>query len=249
MNIQFINKRILITGATRGIGKQIADDLEKLGAELILTGTHNDEVDMLNEQAVQKQLNRKYVCVNLLDPESLEQFLTFINIQPRIDGLVNNAGINRLNAIQDVVGDDWNDMINVNLTAPFRVLQAVSRSMIANNYGRVVNISSIFGKISKEKRVAYSATKFGLHGLTVGASNDLGKHNILVNTVSPGFVLTDLTRKNLSENEMNELAAMVPVKRLANVSDISSVVVFMLSEWNQYINGQNIIVDGGFTNI
>lgn len=248
MEIQFRNKTILITGATRGIGKQIANDLEKLGADLILTGTHQEEVDRLNDEAKLKQLNRRYVCVNLLDAESMDQFLAFIKMQ-KIDGLVNNAGINRLNATQDVVNDDWNDMINVNLTAPFRILQAVSGHMIANGYGRVVNISSIFGKISKEKRVVYSATKFGLHGVTVGASNDLARYNILVNTVSPGFVLTDLTRKNLSEKEMEELAAMVPVKRLAVVSDISAVVVFMLSELNQYINGQNIIVDGGFTNV
>lgn len=249
MEIQFRNKTILITGATRGIGKQIADDLEKLGADLILTGTNQNEIDQLNKEASLMQLKRRYVCVDLLDTESLNHFLVFINEQVRIDGLVNNAGINRLNAIQDVVDTDWNDMINVNLTAPLKVLQAVSRSMVANGYGRVVNISSIFGKISKEKRVVYSATKFGLHGITVGASNDLGRYNVLVNTVSPGFVLTDLTRKNLSENEMQELADIVPVKRLATASDISSVVIFVLSELNQYINGQNIIVDGGFTNV
>ena len=121
--------------------------------------------------------------------------------------------------------------------------------MIKNNYGRVVNIASIFSKISKEKRAVYSATKFGIHGLTVGASNDLASQNILVNTVSPGFVLTDLTRKNLTLIEMDSLTNQIPSKRLASTSDISSVVVFLLSDLNQYLTGQNIIVDGGFTNV
>jgi 3-oxoacyl-[acyl-carrier protein] reductase len=113
----------------------------------------------------------------------------------------------------------------------------------------VVNIASIFSKISKEKRSVYSATKFGIHGLTVGVSNDLARYNILVNTVSPGFVLTDLTRQNLSELEMQALSEQVPAKRLAQTSDISNVVVFLLSDLNQYLTGQNIIVDGGFTNV
>jgi 3-oxoacyl-[acyl-carrier protein] reductase len=162
---------------------------------------------------------------------------------------VNNAGINRLNAINNVLENDWEDMVAVNLSAPFKILKAVSSKMISQEYGRIINISSIFGKISKERRVVYSATKFGLHGLTVGASNDLARYNIMVNTVSPGFVLTDLTRKNLSEKEMNDLAEQVPSKRLASVTDISSFAVFLLSELNQYMTGQNLIIDGGFTNV
>ena len=140
-------------------------------------------------------------------------------------------------------------MVAVNLTAPFRIISALSSKMIENNYGRIVNIASIFSKISKEKRSVYSATKFGIHGLTVGASNDLASKNILVNTVSPGFVLTDLTKKNLTLIEMDSLINQIPSKRLANTTDISSVVVFLLSDLNQYLTGQNIIVDGGFTNV
>ena len=121
--------------------------------------------------------------------------------------------------------------------------------MKVQQWGRIVNVASIFSKISKERRSVYSATKFGLHGLTVGVSNDLARYNILVNTLSPGFVLTDLTRKNLSEKEMQELAGMIPARRLAEVKDISNVALFLLSELNQYLTGQNIIVDGGFTNV
>ena len=167
----------------------------------------------------------------------------------KIDGLVNNAGINKLNFINKANNNDWDEMISVNLTAPFKLLSAVSNKMINNKYGRIVNISSIFGIVSKEKRSVYSATKFGINGLTVGASNDLARNNILINTVSPGFVLTDLTKKNLSKKEMMNLKNQIPIKRLAEPKDISSVVVFLLSNLNQYLTGQNIVVDGGFTNV
>jgi 3-oxoacyl-[acyl-carrier protein] reductase len=247
--IDFQGQTILITGATRGIGKQIADDLSDFGANLILTGTRQEEIDFLNADANLNNKKRQYYCLNILSKESLDQFIEQISKFERIDGLVNNVGINRLNAINNVLENDWEDMVAVNLSAPFKILKAVSSKMISQEYGRIINISSIFGKISKERRVVYSATKFGLHGLTVGASNDLARYNIMVNTVSPGFVLTDLTRKNLSEKEMNDLAEQVPSKRLASVTDISSFVVFLLSELNQYMTGQNLIIDGGFTNV
>jgi NAD(P)-dependent dehydrogenase (short-subunit alcohol dehydrogenase family) len=247
--LEFEGRTILITGATRGIGKQIADDLSGFGASLILTGTNQEEIDSLNADAVLHNRNARYYCLDILNPESLDNFIEQIGEFERIDGLVNNAGINRLNSINEVLDHDWNEMVAVNLTAPFRILKAVSTKMISRQYGRVINISSIFGKISKAKRVVYSATKFGLHGLTVGASNDLARFNIMVNTISPGFVLTDLTRKNLSETEMKELAEQIPSKRLASVTDISTFAVFLLSELNQYLTGQNVIIDGGFTNV
>ena len=249
MIIDFTGKTIVVTGATRGIGKQIADDLALLGADLILTGTHPEQIAELNQFAQSNNLRKTYYCVDLLNKESLDDFISKLELYPKIDALVNNAGINRLNFINDILENDWEEMISVNLSAPFRLLKAVSKKMINHQYGRVINIASIFSKISKEKRSAYSATKFGLHGLTVGVSNDLARHNILVNTLSPGFVMTDLTRKNLSATEMEQLAGQVPAKRLAEVKDISNVAIFLLSEQNSYLTGQNIVVDGGFTNV
>jgi 3-oxoacyl-[acyl-carrier protein] reductase len=249
MTIDFTGKTILVTGATRGIGKQIADDLASLGAQLILTGTHPEQIEELNQLAQSTNLNRVYYCVDLLNKDNLDVFIEKLEAHQKIDGLINNAGINRLNFINDILENDWDEMLAVNLSAPFKLLKAVSKKMINHQYGRVINIASIFSKISKEKRSAYSATKFGLHGLTVGVSNDLARHNILVNTLSPGFVMTDLTRKNLSVTEMEQLANQVPAKRLAEVKDISNVAVFLLSEMNTYLTGQNIVVDGGFTNV
>lgn len=249
MKLDFTNKTIVVTGATRGIGKQIADDLHLLGANLILTGTNEIEINDLNNLAKSQGQNKKYFAVDLIQSEQTDIFISELLKYPKIDCLVNNAGINRLNQIQDVLFSDWDDMLSINLTTPFKLLNTVSKCMIKNNYGRIVNIASIFSKISKEKRSVYTATKFGINGLTVGASNDLASYNILVNTVSPGFVLTDLTKKNLTETEIKSLTNQIPVKRLAQTTDISNVVIFLLSDLNQYLTGQNIVVDGGFTNV
>lgn len=249
MKIEFKNKTVLITGATRGIGKKIADDLYSLGANLILTGTNSEEVNKLNNIAKQTGQNKNYFAVDLIKQRQVNSFIKELDNFPKIDCLVNNAGINRLNHVQNILFSDWDEMLSVNLTAPFKLMNIVSKKMINNNYGRIVNIASIFSIISKEKRASYSATKFGIHGLTVGASNDLASKNILVNTVSPGFVLTDLSRQNLTEIEMKDLSNQIPVKRLAETSDISNIVVFLLSDLNQYLTGQNIVVDGGFTNV
>jgi NAD(P)-dependent dehydrogenase (short-subunit alcohol dehydrogenase family) len=249
IKLDFTGKTIVITGATRGIGKQIADDLASLGADLIITGTDQSEIDGLNALQQAGTRRKLYCRLDLSENESVENFISEMSKEKVIHGLVNNAGINRLNPIQDAQLEDWHDMIAVNLTAPFRLINALSKRMIAQNYGRILNIGSIFSKISKEKRSIYSATKFGVDGLTTGISNDLARFNIFCNTLSPGFVLTDLTRNNLSEKEMLDLSDMVPAKRLAQVADISNVAVFLLSDLNQYLTGQNIIVDGGYTNV
>ncbi len=249
MQLDFTGKTIIVTGATRGIGKQIADDLASLGANLILTGTRLDEIDELNNTQRVTGYRKRYLQLDFSEPSSVDNFIETIGLEKEIHGLVNNAGINKLNYVQDANLEDWDAMIAVNLTAPFRLINAVSKRMIEQKYGRILNVGSIFSKISKEKRAVYSATKFGINGLTTGVSNDLARYNILCNTLSPGFVLTDLTRKNLSEKEMADLLEMVPAKRLGEVSDISNIAVFMLSDLNQYLTGQNIIVDGGFTNV
>ncbi len=249
MKLDFTDQVVLITGATRGIGKQIADDFYNLGAKLIITGTDPDQIQKLNREATQQKKNIYYHCVDFLDEKSFTSFIDSLDGYDRIDVCINNAGINRINFIEQTIMEDWNDIIAVNLTAPFKIIRKVSKIMKTNRYGRIINISSIWGHLSKEKRSSYSSSKFGLRGLTVTASIELAKYNILVNTVSPGFVLTELTRKILSEKEMKDLCLQIPVGRLANPDDISPAVLFLTSSSNKYITGQNIIVDGGFVNV
>lgn len=250
MKIDFKGQVALVTGATRGIGKQIAEDLARLGAELILTGTKKSEIGSLNASLKKKKVGGiKYYCVDFTDQKSVNEFIGMIAKLKKIDVCINNAGINKIDQIEDTRVKDWDDIMSVNLKAPFMVIRALSSIMKKRKYGRIVNISSIFGVISKEKRSIYSSSKFGLLGLTIAAANELGKKNVLVNAVSPGFVLTDLTRGILSEKEIRELSGQVPLKRFATPEEISRVVLFLASSLNTYINGQNIIVDGGFVNV
>ncbi|KHE94093.1 MAG: SDR family oxidoreductase [Candidatus Scalindua rubra] len=250
MKIDYSNQVVLVTGATRGIGKQIADDFAGLGAKLILTGTNKDQVKILNETSEKTEKGkRKFYCVDFTNAESTEGFIEELKRYEKIDVCVNNAGINKIDYIAEVKTTDWDDVMSVNLRAPFMVIRVVSGIMKRNAYGRIINIASILGVISKEKRSAYSTSKFGIMGMTVAVSNELAKHNVLVNSVSPGFVLTDLTRSILSEKEIEDLATQIPAQRLAGPVDISNVVLFLASSFNTYITGQNIIADGGFVNV
>lgn len=247
MRLSFEGKTALVTGSTRGIGKKIADDINELGGHVLITGTNPEQIEVLNKN--EGSASKTFLCVDFSSIESLNNLVAELDQFKKIDVLVNNAGINRLNSIDQIELQDWNDMVSINLTAPLFLLKSLSKKMKANGYGRIVNIASIFSKISKECRSAYSATKSGIHGLTVGVSNDLARHNILVNTVSPGFIMTDLTRKNLTPEEIDDLALQIPAKRMGKTEDISRVVAFLCSDLNSYLTGQNIIVDGGFVNV
>lgn len=249
MRISFNGRIALVTGATQGIGKQVAKDLGKLGAELILTGTKQEEITKLNQAGSQQRPPLHWHAVDLTKSESVKTFLQEIEAYERIDICINNAGINRINSIDEMKKEDWEDILRVNLDGPFLVTRSISRKMKKHGYGRIVNIGSIFGVISKEKRAAYSVTKFGIRGLTAATALDLASDNVLVNTVSPGFVSTDLTKRILGEEGMLEMASKVPLGRLATPEEISRVILFMVSDLNTYITGQNIIVDGGFVNV
>ncbi|MBW1804025.1 MAG: SDR family oxidoreductase [Deltaproteobacteria bacterium] len=241
MKIDFDGHVVLVTGATRGMVMRFAEDFS--------TGTKTREIEALNGEAREKGLKRIYYCVDFRDHESTATFLDALGKYEKIDVCVNNAGTNKIEYIDKTDPEDFEDIMKVNLRAPYLVLREVSPIMKKNRYGRIVNISSIWGVISREKRSMYSTTKFGINGLTVSASNDLAPYNILVNSVSPGFIMTELTRRILNEKEMEELALQVPVRRFAEPEEISRIVLFVTSRQNTFMTGQNLIVDGGFVNV
>lgn len=232
MNINFKNKTILITGASNGIGQTLFKRFKKLGGKVIGTKKNNS--------------NKNLIYVNFSDEKSLENFCTKIKKINKIDVLINNAGSNRIDEITGIKDEDIDEIISTNLTAPMKIIREVAKKMKKNKYGRIVNISSVFGVVSKEKRSLYSATKFGLNGLTKGSAIDLAKYNILVNSVSPGFVLTSLTKRILGK-KIHYMKSKIPLKRLANTDEIANIVLFLSSGFNTYITGENVIIDGGFT--
>jgi 3-oxoacyl-[acyl-carrier protein] reductase len=233
------NKLIaLVTGSSRGIGEEIATKLVKDGYKVITTGTKEDGYIKGTD----------YRRVDFLNNNCRESFLKSLESE-EINILINNAGINKIGRFTDIQLQDFDSILEVNLRSPFLIMQAVIPKMIKRQWGRIVNISSIFGSISKEHRASYSASKFGLNGLTLAASAELSSQNILVNSVSPGFVDTDLTRGILGEDGISQLIGNIPIGRLGQPAEIAELVSWLVSSKNTYISGQNIIIDGGFINV
>jgi len=218
-----VKKNILITGASRGIGKEIKKELENNGFNCI-TPTREE--------------------LDINDSKSIEDF--FFNLKVEIDGLVNNAGINILGNLDSLSNADINSMVNTNLIAPLKLIQYVSKNMKLKRYGKIVNISSIWGVRSKEFRTLYSMTKFGINGITKSLARELGEYNILINSIAPGYVNTEMTQKNVSLEEQNKIKETIPLKRFAEPEEIAKLVAFLVSENNSYITGEIITIDGGF---
>ena len=218
-------RTVLITGGSRGIGAAIAAEFAASGWQVVAPSRSE---------------------LNLADKSSVAAFCKKINATT-LDAMVNNAGINFLNSIRDIAEPDWDAMLQVNLTAPRCLIQAVAPAMVARGWGRIVNISSIFSLVSKEKRASYSVTKAGVNALTRTAAIELGPSGILVNAVCPGYIEPDMTYVNNNAAEIDAIVKSIPLRRLAKAAEIAKTVKFLCSENNTYITGQNIIADGGFT--
>ena len=214
----------LITGASKGIGRAIADAFGERGA-VLLTPSHTE--------------------LDLASNASIDSYLS--GIGGGVDILVNNAGINPLGSAGDYSDDDLASIIQVNLTAPMRLIRGLLPAMRANKYGRIVNISSVWSLVSKPRRFAYSTVKAGINGMTRAAAVECAQDGVLVNAVAPGFVNTELTRKNNSAADISAIERTIPVRRLAEPSEIAAVAAFLASGQNTYITGQIIAADGGYT--
>lgn len=245
MIMDFINKTVIITGATRGIGLAILKLFEQNNATIIATGTNKEKISELNKNKNNNKI--QYLYLDYTIESSINSFLSQISKLNKIDILVNNAGVNKISPIKNIKTNDWDIINNINLRGPFLITREVSKVMELNLYGRIINISSIYGTISKSKRASYSTTKWGLIGFTKAVALDLASKGVLVNAVSPGFVDTSLTRKILGENELKKLISTIPQQRLANPKEIAKIILFLSSDENTYITGQNIIIDGGYT--
>ena len=231
-------KVALVTGGTRGIGKAIVQLLTQQGCRVIYTGTKRNSP---SHPATQ------YWPLDLADDASIAEFLKRLKKVPQIDILVNNAGINIIEPIDALDADHWEKIIKVNLTGSMLLMKEAARIMKKNKRGgRILNISSIFGLVSKAKRNAYSASKAGLIGLTRASALDLAADRIMVNALCPGFVLTDMTKHILSPKEIRVLSAEIPLGRFGREMEIAKTALFLCSDWNTYITGQTVVVDGGF---
>ena len=233
MNLDFTNKKILVTGGTKGIGKCLVENFRELGGKVWYTGRQPQNNDP------------GYVQVDFLNNLDFKKFISIIeNIE--FDIVVNNAGTNKIGPIEDYSVEDYSDILDLNLKSCFVIMKTVIPGMKKRGYGRLVNITSISSEISMPLRSAYCSSKFGLVGLTKAASVECAKHGVLINSVGPGVTTTKLTIDVLGDKKMKEISEKIPIGRLATVEDISPVVMFMCSNLNTYMVGQNVIVDGGF---
>ena len=219
-----IQKTALVTGASRGIGKAIAEQLKKAGARLLVPS--RKELDLLSDRSIDLYLEA------LAEP---------------VDILVNDAGINRLGDFTAFSDADLEDTMRTNLIGPIRLARGLLPGMRRRRYGRIVNMSSIWSVVSKPGRLTYSVSKSGLNAFTRSLAVEVAPYNILVNAVAPGYVNTELTQQNNTEQDLQNIRETIPMQRLAEPKEIARLVTFLCSEENTYLTGQCLVIDGGYT--
>ena len=227
------NKKVLITGANRGIGKGIAQSLLSSGFQILATSRKIENFDFNHENLTKASLD---IC----DTNAVAEFQKVVEeFNPSI--LINNAGITKDNLFLRMTEDDWNEVINTNLTGVFRVTKLVAKGMLKQRWGRVINISSIAGIMGNPGQTNYSASKAAVDAFTRSLAKELGSRNITVNSIAPGFIETDMTEGILDKSIIDK----IPLKRAGTVEDVTSLVNFLCSDESNYITGQTLVVDGG----
>lgn len=238
--MRFSKKTVFISGASRGIGAKIASSFIDQGAYVI--GAKKTKHSSSSVEC------HEWFNADFSNEKEILKCAEFLKSR-EIDILINNAGININASFAEIDLNNFKAIQTVNVLTPFLLSQAVIEKMEINKWGRIVNISSIWGKVSMKGRAAYSASKFALDGLTIALAAECSSSGIMANCVAPGFIDTDLTRRMLSSDQIEKLTSKVPIGRLGEVNEISELVLWLSSPENTFVTGQNISIDGGFTRV
>ncbi|GAA0336673.1 3-oxoacyl-ACP reductase FabG [Morganella psychrotolerans] len=240
--MSFEGKIALVTGASRGIGRAIAEKLVARGATVIGTATSESGAAAISEYLGAKG---KGFALNVTDSASIDQVLEKIRAEfGEIDILVNNAGITRDNLLMRMKEDEWQDILDTNLSSIFRLSKAVMRAMMKKRYGRIITIGSVVGTMGNAGQANYAAAKAGLIGFSKSLAREIASRGITVNVVAPGFIETDMTRA-LTEDQRAGILSQVPANRLGDADEIASAVAFLASDEAAYITGETLHVNGG----
>ena len=244
--MKLIGKTALVTGASRGIGREIALELARQGADVVVNyaGSEAKAYEVVEEI---KGLGRESIAIqcDVSNSESVTDMVKeTIDHFGKIDILVNNAGITRDNLLMRMKENEWDDVMNINLKGVFLCTKAVTRQMMKQRYGRIINISSVVGVSGNPGQANYVAAKAGVIGLTKTSAKELASRGITVNAIAPGFITTEMTEQ-LTEEIQNEMLKMIPLAQFGEPKDIANSVVFLASDDSRYITGQTIHVNGG----
>jgi len=235
----------LVTGASRGIGAAIAEGLGRSGATIIGTATSQSGADAITSRFQEAGFKGKGMVLDVTNPSSVEAVVKAIgDVYGAPTILVNNAGITRDNLLMRMKEDEWDSIIETNLTSIFRLSKAVLRGMMKARKGRIINISSVVGAMGNAGQTNYAAAKAGIFGFTRSMAREVGSRGITVNSVAPGFIDTDMTRE-LSEEQRNGLVEAIPLQKLGRPEDIANAVIFLASDSGSYVTGETLHVNGG----
>ena len=238
-------KLVLVTGATRGIGKAIALTLGNAGATIIGTATSETGADNISKVFTDKKISGKGMKLDVTDNEQVSNLVKNIGEDfGSVDILVNNAGITRDNILLRMKEDEWEDIINTNLSSIYKMSKSVLRGMIKKRSGRIISITSVVGAMGNAGQSNYGAAKAGIIGFTKSLAREVGVRGVTVNAIAPGFIETDMT-DSLPDDRKEALAAQIPMGRLGTPNEIAQAVLFLADEGGSYITGQTIHVNGG----
>jgi len=238
-------KVTLVTGASRGIGAAIADDLAGQGAVVIGTATTPAGAEKISARFAEKGLTGKGMVLNVTNADSVAQLIKDIKADfGAVEILVNNAGITKDNLLMRMSEEEWFDVINTNLSAVYRLSKACLRGMMKARWGRIINVSSVVGSMGNAGQANYAASKAGVAGFSRSLAKEIGSRGITVNTVAPGFIDTDMT-KVLDEGQKELMLAQIALGRLGKPEEIAGVVSFLAGAAGGYITGETLQVNGG----
>ncbi len=240
--MSFENKIVLVTGASRGIGKAIAQAFAAKGARVAGTATSQNGADAISEYLGEAGTG---LVLNVTDQTSVDAVIAAVKEKfGDIDILVNNAGITKDNLFMRMKDEEWDAVIATNLTSVYRLSKAVVRTMMKKKFGRIISISSVVGKAGNPGQTNYSASKAGIIGFTRSLAREVASRGVTVNAVAPGFIATDMTDA-LSEDVKTSILSTVPAGRLGSPEDIAAAVLFLADDTSGYITGETINVNGG----
>ena len=243
------NKVAVVTGASRGIGKSIAKAYARANAHVVCVSRTEKALTVVVEEIKKENGSASVSVCDVSDPETFNNLIKDTGVtHGSVDILINNAGITRDRLIMRMSEDDWNTVIDTNLKGAFNGIKAVTRIMMKQRFGRIINISSVVGLVGNAGQANYASAKAGLIGLTKAIAKELASRNITVNCIAPGYIATDMTYQ-MDDQTKDSLISQIPLGHIGSPDDIAAAALFLASDEAGYITGQTITVDGGMVMI